>query len=417
MVKQEVSLLVKSKKPRFFYGYVIVVAGVLAMIVMYGTQYSFGIFFKPVLTEFGWTRAETSGAYSLFMILQGIFCIITGRLTDRFGPRLVITGSGLFLGLGYILMSQIGAIWQLYLFYGLLAGIGMGGWVPLLSIVARWFIKRRGLMSGIVVSGVGIGTIAMPPIANQLIFSYSWRTSYIIIGSVALAVMVVTAQFLKREPSEMGQLPYGADKAEVVSSDSEARAFSVREAIRTRQFWIVSAVYFSFLFCIQTTMVHIAPHATDIGISAIGAASILSVIGALSIFGRLGMGSAGDRVGNRRSLVIVLILMAIAIFWLQFARELWMFYFFALIFGFGYGGSVAVESPLVADFFGLKSHGAIFGVIVFIALIGGATGPLVAGRIFDITDSYRLAFLVGAVLITAALILAALFLKPIRRQV
>ena len=114
--------------------------------MVYGAQYSFGVFFKPLLAEFGWTRAVTSGVYSLYMVLQGFLGIIAGRLTDRFGSRLVVTVCGLFLGAGYLLMSQIGAVWQIYLFYGILASIGAaGGWVPLLSTVARWFVKGRGL--------------------------------------------------------------------------------------------------------------------------------------------------------------------------------------------------------------------------------------------------------------------------------
>jgi len=374
--------------------------------VAYGTQYSFGVFFKPVLTEFGWTRAMTAGAYSLYTILHGFFCIVAGRVSDRFGPRLVVTGCGLFLGIGYLLTSQISAIWQLYLFYGVLASVGMGSVVPLLSAVARWFVKRRGLVTGVVVSGIGAGTMIVPPVATQLITTYGWRTSYIIIGVIALVLIVVAAQFLRHDPSQVGQLPYGAGEVEAESSDLEAKGFSLQEAIRSRQFWILCALYFSFLFGQQTMMVHIVPHATDLGISAVSAASILSVIGGLSIAGRIGMGSAGDRIGNKPSIVIVFILMSVALFWLLGAKELWMFYLFAVVFGFGYGGLIALQSPTVAQLFGLRAHGVILGMVIFGATIGGAIGPLVAGRIFDITGGYQLIFLICAVLSVVGLILA-----------
>jgi len=134
----------EDRKANFFYGYIVVAASFFIIAIMWGTMYTFGVFFKPLLAELGGTRAVTSGAYSLCYLLSGFFGMIAGSLTDRFGPRLVITGCGLFLGLGYLLMSQASAIWQLYLFFGVIVGAGMGGsFVPLVSTLSRWFIKRR----------------------------------------------------------------------------------------------------------------------------------------------------------------------------------------------------------------------------------------------------------------------------------
>ncbi len=213
MANPEVSPSTGVKQRRFFYGNIIVLASFLVVMIAWGTQYSFGVFFKPVLNEFGWTRAETSGAYSLSIVLLGFFGIIAGRLSDKYGPRLVVTGCGLLLGLGYILMSQLSAIWQIYLFYGVLASIGVAGsWVPLLSTIARWFVRRRGLASGIVAAGIGIGTIILPLLANKLISLYNWRTSFIIFGIISLVVYVVVAQFLRRDPAQMGLLAYGAQQ-------------------------------------------------------------------------------------------------------------------------------------------------------------------------------------------------------------
>ena len=181
-------------RPRFFYGYIVVGAALIIMAVMYGAYNSFGIFFKPVLTDFNWTRAVTSGGLSLSWIVHGLLGIIMGRLTDRFGPRVVLTICGFLLGLGYLLMSQIGTVWQLYLFYGVIIGAGMGGsWVPIVSTVARWFVKRRNLMTGIVLSGVSIGTLIGAPVASRLISAYDWRMSYVIVGGIVLVVAVLAA--------------------------------------------------------------------------------------------------------------------------------------------------------------------------------------------------------------------------------
>ncbi len=384
-----------------------VLAGFFAMMVSYGTLYCFGVFFKPVSGEFGWTRAETSGAYSLYQIMHGVFAIIAGRLGDKFNPRLVITACGVILGSGYLLMSHITSLWQYYLYYGVLVSTGMTYYLPLMSTVARCFVKRRGLMGGIVLSGTGIGTIIMPPIATQLISNYNWSTSYLIIGCLALVIVVIAAQFVRRGPDQISQPSYGAEA--VNRFNPETPVFTVKKAIRTGQFWMFSVALFCFIFCQQVVLVHIVPYATDVGMSAVSAASILSVIGGISITGRIGLGSASDRTGCKSAWVIALASASIALFWLLLvARELWSFYLFAAIFGFGYGGVMAVQSPMVAELFGLRSHGAIYGMALFVGMIGGAVGPIVGGRIVDVSGSYQTALLITAMVGATGLILGLL---------
>ena len=402
----------QTRKPRFFYGYFVALAAFLIMGVAFGTLYTFGIFFEHVSEEFGWSRTLTSGAFSLYMVLHGLLYIIVGRLTDRLGPRLVITVCGLFLGLGYLLMSQISAVWQLYLFYGVMVAIGMSAFfVPLSSTVARWFVKRRGLMTGIVLAGIGVGTMLMPPLASWLISTYDWQTSYIIVGSIALVIIIAAAQLLRRDPGQMGQLPYGANEIDDQSINLGSGGFSLPEAIHTRQFWLLCAIFLLCLFSIQTIMVHVVIYATGLGISPTTAASILTIIGGLSIPGRIVMGSITDRVGDKLALITSLVLLSLSLFWFGVAREVWMLCLIAAIFGFAYGGSLAVMSPLVAHLFGLDSLGIILGIITFSGTIGGAIGPLVAGYIFDTTDSYQLAFSVCGAISIIAIILAILLNK------
>ena len=400
--------MTEDKGPRFFYGYIIVAVVLFIMAVVWGAIYTFGIFLKPVSAEFGWSRAAISGAYSLFMVVHGLLYIITGRLNDRFGPRLVMTGCGIFIGLGYLLMSQISGIWQLYLFYGVIIGIGMsGGFVPLTSTIARWFVSRRGLMTGIALSGGGVGTLIMPPIANWLITNYGWHTSYIVIGGIALVSVILAAQLLRRDPSQKGLVAYGVEEAEVGNLDSE-RGFSLQEAIHTRQFWMFGAAFFCFGFYLHTIMVHIAPHAIEFGISTTIAASLLSVIGGVGIAGRIALGGTGDRIGNRLVAIVCFFVMFVALSCLVVAREAWAFYLIVAVFGFAYGGFDALISPIVAELFGLSSHGVILGSLAVGATIGGAIGPVLAGRIFDVTGSYNLAFLICAVTSIVALALVLL---------
>lgn len=401
-------------KPRFFYGYVIVVAALLSMLISIGALYSFGVFFKPVLTEFGWTRAATSGAYSLCVLFIGFLGIVMGRLNDRFGPRIVVTFCGLLLGCGYLLMSQVSTTWQLYLFYGTLVGIGTSGtMVPPISTVARWFVKRRGLMTGIAMSGIGLGATIIPPLANWIISSYGWRTSYTILGIAVLVLMIVVAQFLRRDPSQMRQLAYGYKEQENLSSATEG--LSLRTATRTSQFWMVAVIFLFFGVTAQTIIVHIVPHATDIGISAGIAASILAIIGGVSIAGRIIMGNASDSIGNKLISVICFALILSALLWLLITEEVWAFYLFAVVFGFGYGGMLSVTSPIAAELFGMASHGAILGAIFCGMAIGETIGPTLTGYIFDTAGNYQPAFIVCVALGVLAISLA-LILRPIANK-
>ncbi len=398
-------------KGRFFYGYVVVAFACLILTITQGTYYSFGVFFKPLSADFGWTRAMTSGAFSLCTILYGFFYIFTGRLNDTIGPRFVLTICGISLGVGYVLMSQIAALWQLYLFYGVVIAIGMsGGYIPMLSTVSRWFVKRRGLMTGVVAAGTGIGTLIVPPIANWLIMRYDWRTSYLIVGLVSIVVIVLAAQFLRRDPSQVGLSPYGQSE-ENKDASLGVEGLTLKEAVKTFPFWMYTLSMFTFGICLMVVMVHVVPHATDIGISAAGAASILAIVGGSGIVGRVAFGGLADKIGNKKTYVLCFALMAANFAILLVAEEMWEFYLFAIVLGFAYGGFATLIAPMVADLFGLRSHGVILGSATFGATIGGAIGPIVAGRIFDVSGSYQLAFIL-CILISAVGLVATSLLKP-----
>ena len=408
--------MAQNRQPKFFYGYFVVAACFVITAIMWGTNYSFGVFFKPLLVEFGWTRAMTSGAFSLSLVLTGFLSVVAGKLTDRFGPRLVVTVCGCFLGLGYLLVSQTSAIWQLYLFYGVLVGVGMAGsFVPLASTIARWFVRRRGMMTGIAVSGLGVGTLIMPLVANWLISNYGWRTSYVVVGITALVLVILAAQVLRYSPSQAGQLPYGENGLEE-KGGSNAPGFSFQEAMHTRQLWMLGVAWLCFGLSLGTVLVHIVPHAIGLGVSTDSEEVILAVIGGLSTVGRVIMGSAGDRIGNKPALIICFVFLSVALFWLLTARESWMLYLFAVMFGFGYGGVAALASPIIAELFGLSSHGVLLGCMMICAENGSAIGSVVTGHIFDVTGSYNLAFLIYAIIGVTGLILVSL-LKPTGKEV
>ena len=404
-------------RPRFYYGYIVVGAAFVTEALAYGSFNAFGVFFESLLTDFGWTRATISGALSLSWIMQGVFGIMMGRLTDRVGPRLVLTICGFLIGLGYLLMARVETVWQLYLVYGVIIGSGMGGsWVPIVATIARWFVKRRSLITGIVLTGVSAGTLIAPPVASRLISVYGWPESYLILGVTVLVAVILVAQLLRREPGRPTRRPNGGTEAQKQEPVPEPRQFSLRQAARTRQLWLVSGMFFCFGFSVYTIMAHIALDAIGLGISPANAANILATIGGLSIVGRIALGSAADRFGDRQVFIVGFILMAAALFWLVPTGELWGLYLFAAVFGFAFGGCATSEAPLVAKLFGLSSHGLILGVInLFGFTLGAAVGPLMAGYLFDTTGSYQLAFIIAGAVSVAGLVLTVL-LSPAEKS-
>lgn len=386
---------IKKAVDRFYYGYLVVFACFIILVVIYGIHYTFGLYLKPILAEFGWSRAITSGAYSLSWLLQGPSSLVMGKLNDRFGPRIVISLCGILLFFGIFLTTHISASWQLYLFYGVFIGIGTGGgYVPVVSTIARWFTKKRATMTGLAISGMGFGTFLVSPLANHLISNYGWRTSYTVLGFVLLIVTVLAAQILKSEPNP------GISFSRIDAVEKEKKALeddkskSLKEAVMQIEFWKIFGLFFCFGFCLMAIMVHIAPHAIDIGKSAGIASGLVASIGISSIAGKLVFGYIGDRIGSKKIYIICFTVMFFSLMITIFTREVLLLFIFAVMFGLAYGGNACSQSPLTAEMFGLKSHGAIMGALNNGFTFGATMGPLVAGFLFDINGNYNTAFLV-----------------------
>ena len=398
-----------------FDGYRIVAAGFVIQGVVIGAMFAYGVFFRELEAEFGWSRTMISGASSLSFVVMGVLAIVAGKLNDKIGPRILITASALCFGIGYGAMSRLQAPWELFLFYGLLAGIGYSTHdVVTLSTITRWFVRRRGAMTGVVKVGTGVGQLLVPVIAAALIAAFGWRNAAFIIGATSMLILLVVAQLMRRDPRSMGQHPDGvAIEGARAPTGAGETGMSVAEAAGTRQFWILCAAQLTIFFCLLTVMIHIVPHATDLGIAPAVAATILSTIGGASIAGRLTIGMLADRLGGRRSLGVSFLVLLASILLLQSAETAWMLFLFALIYGFAHGGFFTVMSPTLAEFFGTGSHGVIFGIVLFCGTIGGAAGPLLAGTLFDTTGSYETVFLILTGFCLMGLILTAA-LQPIK---
>lgn len=376
-----------------------------------GIYIAFGVFFNPLMAEFGWSRAAIAGASSMAFFIMGIFGILIGRLNDRFGPRPLLSVTAIFMALGCVLMARLSTLWELYLFYGLIFGIGLSAIdvIPL-TTVTRWFAHRRGLMTGIVKVGTGAGQLVIPLLAGWLILRFGWRWSFLIIGLCTALILALMAQFLRRDPAAMG---LAVPSPKEVRASATTPSLALSQALKTVQLWTICLVFFLLVFCLMSIMLHIVPHARDLGLSPMRAAGVLSTIGAVSMLGRFICGLAIDRRGSRAVMAACFLMLLLGLVWLQFANKFWMLYLFAAVYGLAHGGLFTAISPLVAEWFGIRSHGAIFGFVGFFGTTGGAVGPFLAGYLFDLSGSYTATFRI----ITAMAMLAwglLLSLRPVK---
>jgi MFS family permease len=394
---------------RVFYGWIVVTTSFVVFALILGSRYCFGVFFKSLENEFALTRMATSSIFSTYMVLCPVFAILGGRVLDRYGPRLLVLLMGIFTGLSLILTGRANASWQLYLYYSVLLAIGTGpGYPVLMSTTSRWFKKKRGLALAITASGGGLGTIALAPFAAYLIGSFDWRTAVAVLGLLVGLGIAPLSILLKKDPAEIGMLPDGAEvppntPADLRSNDNpHAGNITVSHALRTPNFWFLGIVWFSFSLCLHLVYTHIVPYVTDMGISSAEAAVVLGLIGSISIPGRLVMGTVSDKTGRKISAMICGLLQVGAMVWVAWAREVWTFYLFSIVYGFALGGFDIPVTALIGDIFVLHSLGEIMGVLIIGWGLGAAIGPAVGGFIFDVTENYFMAFMIGALAMMVA---------------
>ena len=401
---------------RFSYAYLIAAICFSIQALGVGTYIAFGVFFNPLMEEFGWTRAAIAGASSTAFFCMGLFGVIIGRLNDRFGPRYLMSVTAIFLGAGCVLMARLTSLWQLYLFYGIIFGIGLSSIdVIALTTIARWFSSRRGFMTGIAKVGTGAGQFAIPLLASGLILTYGWRWSFVTIGLGVTVILIAMAQFMRRDPGALAKNRQPAATRQHEPSPESAASLSLPKALRTVQLWTICLLNLFLVFCLMIIMLHIVPHARDTGIPPMKAAGILSTIGAVSMLGRFVSGMVIDRQGSKTVMVFCFILLLAGLGWLQVAHEVWMLYLFAAVYGLAHGGFFTAISPLVAEWFGIHSHGALFGIVVFFGTTGGALGPLFAGHLFDQSGSYQSTFqMITAMAVIAMVLLISL--RPVKNR-
>ncbi len=398
-----------------YFGWIALAGIFLVTAVTCGAFYSFGVFFVPLMNEFGWTRAVTSGSAFAGGMAYAVVVPLIGMAADRFEFKWVACITASIMGLGFFLGSQVQSVWQLILFVGILPGIGACAAIPLpLSMVTRWFVRRQGLALGIASAGIGTGAGLVPLLATFLISEFGWRMAFAVIGLMIWIVYTPIILFVVRNPDPAyvrafeGEEPFQAGSGNSVESDS----FTLIQAAATKQFWFLFIAFGFCILCLALIMTHVVPFALDSGLSAISAASVLSISAACSIAGRLAAGIISDRVGAKAVLFVGLAIQGLMILWLTKAGSLWTFYMFAVLFGIAYGGNLVMIPKLTASIFGRKSMSSIYGGLSVGDGLGFAIGPLVAGHLFDVSGSYQISFVLAA----AGLFIAALLMMVLKEQ-
>ena len=401
-----------SAAPRLFYGWIVVGASFAALVLIFGVAYSFSAFFRSLQGEFGASRAEVSLVFSLCGFVYMGLGPLTGSIADRVGPRwLVITGFVLLAG-GLVAASNASSIRVLYLAYGLGVGFGVGCiYVPAIGAVQPWFLRRRALASGLASSGIGVGTVVLPLLAVALIDLSGWRRAFEILGWSVLLIGISAGFLLDNAPAKRGLAPDGDTGSGGTKPAQAPRGVTLREAIRTRAFWMLYLGCGAFSIGLFIPFVHLAPYARDHGLSEQTGVMLMGLIGAGSIAGRFSLAGIGDRIGRRGLLVAVYAVSCVCfLIWLASSHVIALATF-ALVFGTAYGVFVAVQPPLAMDFFGARNVSGIIGAIYTSAALAMLVGPPLAGLAFDLTRSYTLPIAISAALMAMALGCSIVLLK------
>jgi MFS family permease len=389
----------------------------LTLALAYGIWYSYSVVLVALLAEFGWSRSLLAGAFSVFTLVHGGLNPVIGALCVRFRPLRVMAAGGVAMGLALFADSFIATPAQLYLAFGVFTAIAVAiaGWVPALVHVQREYHHRLGLSIGIVSSGVGVGMLLVVPLTQLLIDAYGWRAAYRVLGAVSVLWIVPSSLWLMRAPRSEKIRDQNPKR---IPARTAAREATLAEAMRTQPFWLLFAAFFFGNIASQMLHVHQVVYLVDHGLAAMVAASVVSVVGLASIFGKTGGGWLSDRI--EREIVFIagisiLVASALVLLALGAAPTRWGAYGYAVLLGVGYSVTASLIPAMMSDRFSGRHYGSIVGVGLIGSAVGSAIGPWLAGRLYDTTGSYTLAFLIaaGSGVITAA---AAWRARALRRS-
>lgn len=385
---------------RASHGWRVVVAAYFGVMVSFGSLlvYTFSVFVKPLSAEFGWNRESISASFGFAALTVAVCSPMLGHLLDRFGPRRVILPCMTVFGLAFASLGLLTPnLLHLYATFVLLGVVGNGTTQMGYSrAVSTWFDERRGLALALVMTGVGTGSIVLPPLAQWIISSYGWRNAYFTLGGLVLLLgLPLTALWVREQPHA------------ATHTDVQRPGMTARQGLGSRAFWIIVAVLFLSSISVNGAVTHLSALLTDRGVSAAKAALALSVMGGASVFGRLFTGYLLDRFFAPRVAFVLYAGCAGGILTLSGASTAVPVLSAAALIGLGLGAEADITPYLLTRYFGLRAFSSLYGYTWTAYAIAGAIGPVIMGKAFDATGSYAslLVLLAGSTLVAAAMML------------
>jgi MFS family permease len=397
---------------KFFYGWWIVAGAFILLFCASGSHfYAFPVFFEAMIKDMGWSRAETAATLSISMFINGVTGIIVGSLIRQIGIRKIMICGSIVAGIGFLLLSSVTRLWQFYVYYGFILSIGIGSiaLVPNLTAVENWFQQKRSTALGIANAGIGTGGAVMAPLAAWLISRYDWQTAFLFLATMVTVIGISVSAIIMRNPTER---ELSQEEHQGKMDKPPVEGVTLHAALRSRAFWCISVGVFLWAFAYSTGVVHQVAYAVDMGIDKVAAAGAVGLLAAFSIPGRLGFGRLGDIIDKRYLFMIGTSLQLLAYIVLMRTNSTGMLYIYAFLIGINVGGMSPILPGLLADHFGHKYFGTIYGVAVLFLTMGNVVGPIFGGWIFDNTGRYFTAFLTASLLSFVAVIIVYLSGKP-----
>ena len=394
--------------PRIFYGWFVVAGAFAVTFVGFGSAYSFSAFLISLQHDFAASRGSVSLVFSLAGFFYFGLGVVTGPLADRWGAKGLAVAGMILVGIGLAAASVARSLTEVYLAYGLGVGLGIGcSYVPAVGAVQRWFVRRRGFASGLAVSGIGVGTLVVPPLASWLIETLGWRETYLAFGIFAVVAGGGMALMIEDDPRLRGLAPDG-DALRSDAKPSVVAGAPLASALTSRRFIGLYAACFICSFGLFVPFVHLVPYALDHGVAQSAAVLLVGAIGVGSTAGRFLLGGLADRLGRPLSFLLMFVGMGFSFVVWFFSTSLWPLALFALAYGVFYGGFVALAPAIVIDYFGAHHASSLIGILYTSVAFGTLIGPSAAGFAFDVSHSYTLPILVsvGAYVVASAVLAA-----------
>jgi MFS family permease len=392
------------------YGWVMVAVAAIFLGAGNGSLVTISVFLAPLTAEFGWLRGETAFAYMAGAISVGFGGLVMGYLADRFSTRWVVLVGAIALGMSYLLLAHQTSLWQFYLFYCLMGGLGTAAFfAPLIANVGSWFDQHKGLAIGIITAGQALGQGIVPFVAGYLIASSGWREAYTTLGIVSLVLLIPLASLVRTPP----------DRTEAPTATSQEGPSASHVADRIAPHIVVSWLSATAIFCcicMATPAIHVVALAQDMGIDAKSAASVLSLLYVAGVFGRITFGKVADHIGGIRAYLLASASQTVLVFWFAQMPSLVGFYVLAVLFGLANSGVMTCLMVCVRERIPLHRRGVAVGMVTLFAWIGMGLGGFQGGFFFDLTRNYTASYANAAVSGVVNLMIFGSFAYYINRQ-